>query len=136
MTTTNRYQPPFTSRPIKPSPWRNRHFPPFLYRLPITHILLLFTNTSSSLHLNHIVRHPIHFRLNLRYPKSTALGRHRPHLLQKNTTSILHHPSTSSPTPHFLPPMHSPHYLPHKPLFSAPMVTPKLHYTTLLSDPT
>jgi len=85
MTTTNHYQPPFTLLPIKPPPWRDRHLPPAsLYRLPITHILLLFSNTSSSLRLNHIVLHPIHFRLNLRYPKSTAFGRHRPHLLHKN----------------------------------------------------
>jgi len=105
MTTTNRYQPPFTSLPIKPPPWRDRHLPPaFLYRLPLTYILLLFSNTSSSLRLNHIALHPIHFHLNLRYPKSTAFGRHRPHLLHKNyyfhpTPSINLLPRSPPPPP-------------------------------------
>ena len=84
MTTTNRYPPPFTSLPIKPPPWRDRHLPPaFLYHLPFTYIILLFSNTSSSLRLHHIALLPIHSRLNLHYPKSTAFSHHRPHLLQK-----------------------------------------------------
>ena len=33
--------------------------------------------------MHHIALHPIHSRLNLHYPKSTAFSHHRPHLLQK-----------------------------------------------------
>ena len=103
MTTTNRYPPPFTSLPIKPPPWRDRHLPPaFLYRLPFTYIFLLFSNTSSSLRLHHIALHPIHSRLNLHYPKSTAFSHHRPHLLKKKILlppHTIHQPPPPLPTP-------------------------------------
>ena len=128
MNTTNRYQPPFTSLPIKPPPWRDRHLPPAsLYCLPLTYILLLLSNTSSSLRLNHIALHPIHSRLNLRYPKSTALSRHRPHLLHKKLllpSHTIHQPPPPllTPSPRRIPPItyHTDH------LFRLPWSHPNL----------
>ena len=121
MTTTNRYPPHFTSLPIKPPPWRDRHLPPtFLYRLPLpfTYILLLFSKTSSSLRLHHITLHTIHFCLNLHYPKS------------KSTVFSVQPPPAPSPPKKLLLPPHTIHQPPPPLPTPSPRCIPPITYHT------